>query len=221
MRSQMLINLCFHGIGQPDRDLDPGEAPYWIAADIFEAILDYAVGRKIAISFDDGNSSDVQTAMPLLVERGLTASFFPIAGQIGKRGRADAAGLRTLRSNGMTIGSHGMAHIRWRRLGPEAMDEEFVSARQTIENEAATSVTTIACPFGTYDRRSLARLRALNYQRVYTSDRALADPGAWFQPRYTIRRGESVDDVRAIAENGPTRLERATSAARITLKRWR
>lgn len=221
MRSQMLINLCFHGIGVPDRDLELSEEPYWIAADVFEAILDYAVERKMAISFDDGNSSDVDIAMPRLVERGLTASFFPIAGQIGKRGRADAAGLRALRANGMAIGSHGMQHIRWRRLDDYVMDEEFVSAREIIEGEAATSVTTVACPFGIYDRRTLARLHALHYQRVYTSDRAPAEAKSWLQPRYTIRRGETVDDVRAIAENGPTRLERAAATARIAVKQWR
>jgi peptidoglycan/xylan/chitin deacetylase (PgdA/CDA1 family) len=217
----MLINLCFHGIGVPDRDVEPGEEPYWITEAIFEAILDYAEGRKMAISFDDGNSSDVNIAMPRLVERGLTASFFPIAGQIGRRGRADAAGLRTLRANGMSIGSHGMQHIRWHRLDDNVMDEEFVSAREIIESAAAASVTTVACPFGVYDRRTLARLHALNYQRVYTSDRALADTKSWFQPRYTIRRGETVDDVRAIAEGDPSRLERAAATARITVKQWR
>lgn len=221
MRSQLLTNLCFHGIGVPDRNVEPDEEPYWIGTDVFTEILDYAIGREIAISFDDGNSSDVEIALPRLVERGLSASFFPIADQIGKPGRADAKGLRSLRAAGMTIGSHGMRHIRWRRLTDDTITEEFVEAREIIENEAATSVATIACPFGIYDRRSLARLRALNYRHVYTSDRASAKSAAWFQPRYTVRRGETVDDVRAIAENAPTRGDRAAATARITVKRWR
>lgn len=221
MHSDVLVNVCFHGIGVPERELEPDEDAYWITKDAFEAIVDYAVGRPIAISFDDGNSSDVLTALPRLVERGLTASFFPIARNIGKPGSIDTEGLRTLRAHGMTIGSHGMRHRPWRRLTEEFSDEEFVLAREIIEREAETQVAAAACPFGIYDRRTLARLRKLKYRHVYTSDRALARADAWLQPRYSMRAGETVDNVREIVERSPTRLGRAVSAGRIALKRWR
>lgn len=221
MHSDVLVNVCFHGIGVPDRDLEVGERAYWITPDVFESIVDYAVGRPIAISFDDGNSSDVEIALPRLVERGLTASFFPIALNIGKPGSIDTDGLHALRSHGMTIGSHGMRHRSWRGLTEEVLNEEFVLARSVIEHEAETRVDVAACPFGTYDRRTLARLRRLKYRHVYTSDRALARADAWLQPRYSIRAGGTVDNVRTIVEHGPTRLGRAVSAGRITLKRWR
>lgn len=35
-----IINVLFHGIGQPGRELEPGEAAYWVKADEFRRILD-------------------------------------------------------------------------------------------------------------------------------------------------------------------------------------
>ena len=72
----MIINICFHGIGTPERELEPGEG----------RVLDQRghVPRRsstrsptaadVRLSFDDGNASDVEIGLPALRERGLTAT---------------------------------------------------------------------------------------------------------------------------------------------------
>ena len=32
-----VTNICFHGIGVPERELEPGEERYWISQDAYEA----------------------------------------------------------------------------------------------------------------------------------------------------------------------------------------
>jgi len=174
-----VLNVCFHGVGTPARELEPGEAPYWVSEDSFHAILDeLASWPSVRISFDDGNASDVQIGLPALVERGLRADFFVLAGRLGTAGSLDRDAVRELRENGMTIGSHGMAHRSWRAMAPSTRDAELVAARARLAEAAGAPVDAAACPLGRYDRRLLADLRRLGYHRVFTSDRRPARSGA-------------------------------------------
>ena len=221
----MLINLCFHGVGVPRRELEPGEDPYWISADLFTDVLDLAAAQPdVRLSFDDGNASDVEIALPALAERGLTASFFPVAERIGRPGSVDSDGLRRLRGAGMTVGSHGMRHLPWRGMSDEQLGEELVDARRVIAEACGADpadVAEAACPLGRYDRRVLGRLRRLGYRRVFTSDRARARRAAWLQPRYSVRRSDDVASVRALLGEAPALRDRIVASARVTAKRWR
>src|SRR5664279_4607140 len=101
-----MINICFHGIGEPNRELEPGESQYWITTDSFNRILDEVVGwPSAAISFDDGNSSDYRYGLPALVDRGVTAAFFVLSGRFGQAGSLSPDNLRELHRCGMLIGS--------------------------------------------------------------------------------------------------------------------
>ena len=216
------VNICFHGIGVPNRDLEPGEDVYWISPEFFVEVLDYLTPHQtVNLSFDDGNDSDVEIALPALRERHLVGSFFPLAARIGHVGSVDQRGLRALRDNAMTIGSHGLYHRRWRGLDREDLDAELVTARGIIEKEAGVRVTRAACPLGSYDRRTLRRLRTLKYTQVFTSDRTTASRGAWLQPRYSIRNTDSLSSVGGIVEQGPGPVARLKSTARLTAKRLR
>jgi hypothetical protein len=90
-----------------------------------------------------------------------------------------------------------------------------------IAEAAGVSVTTAACPLGSYDRRVISRLRTLKYTRVFTSDRAVAKSSAWLQPRFSIRRDDTIDDVRALVEVPVGSISQFKSSLRMTAKRWR
>ena len=80
-----VINLTVHGIGPAERELDPCEDDTWVSIEQFERVLDAVVGRDdVRVTFDDGNASDVTIALPRLLDRGLTAEFFVLAGLLGK-----------------------------------------------------------------------------------------------------------------------------------------
>lgn len=222
MAAGKVVNVCFHGVGSPARELEPGEGPYWVTADLFSRVLDeVATWPSVRISFDDSNASDIEIALPALAERGLTAQFYVLAGRFGQRGSLDRDDVRELAGRGMTIGSHGMVHRPWTALDQAAREAELVVARQQIEEAAGKPVTEAACPLGRYDRHLLADLRKLGYQRVYTSDRGQARPDSWLQPRFSVRQGDTPEGMRATMLAPPGLAAQARLAAKGLVKRVR
>jgi peptidoglycan/xylan/chitin deacetylase (PgdA/CDA1 family) len=214
-----MINICIHGIGTPSESVPAAEAAYWIGIDTFRRVLDQVAERTdVRLSFDDGNASDVDVALPELVDRGRVADFFVIAGRLGHTGSLSADDLHRLRRARMGIGSHGMHHRVWRRLSPAEQHEELVVARRRLEEVLGEPVRSAACPLGRYDRATLAALRRLHYTRVYTSDRALARPGTWRQARFSIRAADTADDVAAWLRHGDRYAVRLADSARTFVK---
>ena len=216
------INLTFHGIGDPERALDPGERDVWVSHDRFLALLDCVVGRSdVVITFDDGNESDVRHALPALQDRGLRATFFVVAGRLGTPCFVDDDGLRTLAAAGMEIGCHGMHHRPWRGLDDRALHEELVAARTVLERTIGRSVRRAACPFGSYDRRVLSTVRRSGYQRVYTSDGGTARPADFVQARTSVAAVDEPAVLRRIEELDSPGYRRLSRRAKIAVKRWR
>ena len=198
----MITHLCFHGIGQCRSEREPGEAQYWVSADVFLGILDGVAGKEdVQLSFDDCNASDVNVALPALQERGLSATFFPLAGRLDDPASLTAQDLRDLRAAGMGIGNHGWRHIPWRSLGPEDERRELVEARSALEEACGADVTTAALPLGRYDRAALVSLRRAGYRTVFSSDRFPARSGSWLQARYSVMADDSVESVLAVVRS--------------------
>jgi peptidoglycan/xylan/chitin deacetylase (PgdA/CDA1 family) len=217
-----IVNLTVHGIGAPVRALDAGEDDVWVTVEQFEEVLDAAMNRPdVRLTFDDGNASDVEIALPHLVKRGLTAQFFVAAGLLGRPGRLDADGVRELVAAGMPIGSHGWAHCDWRRLAPGQERDELAGARDALEDLAGTPVTEVSIPFGSYDRHVLRRLRAAGATRVYTSDGGRARPDSWLQARTSLRSTIDSAWIGRVLDGTPSLPRRARQVAARTVKRLR
>jgi peptidoglycan/xylan/chitin deacetylase (PgdA/CDA1 family) len=211
------INLTFHGIGDPGRELFPGEADVWISREQFMSMLDCAAGRDdVRITFDDGNASDLEIALPALCQRGLTATFFVVAGRLGDPHFLDEAGARELAAAGMEVGCHGMRHRAWRGLDDRSLDEELVESKAILERVVGRPVARAACPFGAYDRRVLRTLRGAGYELVYTSDRGTARPDEWLQVRNSVGPHDPPGLLDRISHR--TSLPRR---AKLAVKRWR
>ena len=87
MRRELILN--FHGLGTPHSGVGADEEPFWLPRRTFVAMIDRIAfmgedaGAPTSITFDDGNASDATIALPELVKRGLTATFFVCADRIG------------------------------------------------------------------------------------------------------------------------------------------
>jgi peptidoglycan/xylan/chitin deacetylase (PgdA/CDA1 family) len=219
--STPVLNLTFHGIGEPPPAVGVAERDVWLSEADFAAALDAIRTLSDAtVSFDDGNASDLRIALPALRERGMSATFFVVAARLGEPDYLAAEDLRTLRAAGMSIGLHGMHHQRWRGLSDDELDEEISVARRRLEGAADTPVDAAACPFGAYDRRVLARLRRVGFGAVFTSDGGRASRGAWLQARNTLRAGDGAAAVTTIAA-GDGAAARSKRKAKALVKRWR
>ncbi|WP_405218126.1 polysaccharide deacetylase family protein [Agrococcus sp. Ld7] len=203
-RHDTRINLCFHGIGTDPTERERGESRYWVTETLFLRVLD-RVGPMpwVSLSFDDGNLSDADIALPALRERGLTATFFVLAGRLHDPASLSSLHLRTLAAAGMRIGTHGWDHRSWRNLTDAAARRELIDARATLSEASGTDITEAALPMGQYDRATLARLRAASYSAVYTSDRYPARDQSWLRPRYSVAADDTVESVLRIAQGRP------------------
>jgi peptidoglycan/xylan/chitin deacetylase (PgdA/CDA1 family) len=222
-RTPRVLNLCFHGIGTPQRPLEPDEGRFWVEPDAFEEILDVAAaGDGARITFDDGNASDAEVALPALLRRGLRASFFVIAARCDEPGSLSRADVRELARNAMTVGSHGLRHVNWRLLDDAGLREELVDAPRLIADASGAPVREAACPFGSYDRRVLRELRRQGFARVYTVDEGTADPDAWLQARYTVQSTDTPERIGGLLRDpGDGRVAGGARTLKRAVKRWR
>jgi len=181
-----------------------------------------AVGRDdVRITFDDGNASDVDIALPRLVERGLRAEFFVLAGLLGMPGRLDHDGVRALLAAGMSVGSHGWAHRDWRRIDDAQAQQELGDAHRVLSELTGHDVSRVAIPYGSYDRHVLRRLRAAKVTCAYTSDGGRARGDAWLQARTSLRHDLDAQWVAKVLDAAPTPIEVARRTAARTVKRLR
>jgi peptidoglycan/xylan/chitin deacetylase (PgdA/CDA1 family) len=214
--------LTFHGVGAAPRPLDQGEDAVWIEEEMFVHTLDTAAGRlDVQLTFDDGNASDVAVALPQLLERGLSATFFVVAGRIDQPGFLSTGDIKELAAAGMQIGNHGMRHRPWRHLTAAELDEEVIAARRSIEQVVGTPVTHAAVPFGAYDRHVLSALRRAGYNRVFTSDGGRARRDSWLQQRTSLRKQDGPDELNRILSGHTRPKEVAIRQAKVAVKRWR
>jgi peptidoglycan/xylan/chitin deacetylase (PgdA/CDA1 family) len=198
MEPQQIINLSFHGIGRPiGRDFGPNERGFWAKPATFTATLDACVGREdVQLSFDDGNFTDVDVALPGLLERSLRATFFIVPSWLGEPGFMTKPDLKELVANGMAIGNHGLQHHDWTTLARDKLEYEVAQGRRLLEELTGLEINTLAIPFGAYNDVVLDTLRRLGYEHVYTNDGGPADPQAWLQPREHVKADH---DATAIA----------------------
>jgi len=216
--NQRLI-LNFHGLGSPPAYVDADEAPFWLRPAFFAEVLDLVRGlRGVHITFDDGNASDFEAALPELARRGQTAEFFLVASKIDEPGYLTRAQISEMVAAGMTIGTHGMAHRAWPDCDDRTLAVEINDARARIAAVTARPVTSASCPFGAYDRRTLQALRAAGFDRVYTSDRGVARSDDWLQCRNTLRFGDTLVNVEQLLRCSPGVLRTATNRLRVWLK---
>ncbi|MBN1172118.1 MAG: polysaccharide deacetylase family protein [Micromonosporaceae bacterium] len=217
-----VVNLTVHRITRSARERDAGTDPTWVEVEQFTRVLDAVAGREdVALTFDDGYASDAELALPLLRERGLRAQFFVLAGLIGHPGRLDEAGIRQLLAAGMSIGSHGWAHRDWRKLDDQQAAQEFTEASQVLATVTGRPVTTVAIPFGSYDRHVLRSLRQAKVTRAYTSDGGLAGREWWLQPRTSLCRDLDGDWIARVLDGTVPPHRRLRLRAARTVKRLR
>ena len=191
--------IMFHGIGDPPSDATRAEAQYWVDPNQFRYLLDHLHNyNDYELTFDDGNASDIDVAVPALQERGLTARFFVLAGRLNKPGSLSSSDLREMVAAGMSVGSHGLYHVAWPHLSSSDLDQELLQSRRILQDAAGCEVSTASCPFGKYNRTVLKRLRELRYSRIYTSDGGKVPANSWIYPRAAVMRNYGPEELRQL-----------------------
>lgn len=166
--------------------------------------------KRLAVTFDDGYSSLVRDALPVLESHGVPATVFVPTGfpdrepeliwpgiedwaRTPHRGELEPLGwdaLRKLAARGWEIGSHTRTHPHLTRLGDAALEEELRESRVELERHLDRPCRSVAYPYGDVDERVIAAARDAGYVAGATLPARfeLPRPLAW--PRVGIYRGD-------------------------------
>jgi len=188
-------------------------------------------GPVVAITFDDGFASIARTAAPLLLERGLRATIFCVAGRLGGHSDwptahgsgfvgtlATATELTELVGLGFEIGSHGFEHAPLVGGSEAVLRRELVESRDLLEDAVSSSVPTFALPYGAAPSPRARRMLEETYAAACTTDlgRVRSNADVYALPRvdsHYIRRPELLD--RAVAGRLDSYLRIRKAAARV------
>jgi peptidoglycan/xylan/chitin deacetylase (PgdA/CDA1 family) len=140
-------------------------------ASLFAALQADANSFYPELTFDDGHSSNLHLAAPVLQRHGLKARFFVTVGWTGRRpGFMDWQQLRTLLAGGHSIGAHGWSHKLLTHCSDLELYKELKQARLTLEDGLGVAITAMSLPGGRANTRVLAACREAGYTQVFTSE---------------------------------------------------
>jgi peptidoglycan/xylan/chitin deacetylase (PgdA/CDA1 family) len=209
------VFLMYHELQLAGRQMgqsDPGYTRYVLPVEEFEAqmlqIQDMGLAGvrvsdaltfsrpAVAITFDDGCETDLLSAAPVLYKLGFGATFYIVAGMVGKAGRLSSAQLCELQGLGFEIGCHSMTHPYLPDLDDGALEREVSGAKTVLEKILGSRVEHFSCPGGRYDSRALRVAKAAGFRTLATSvpraNTASTDP--FSLGRVPITRSTSPND---------------------------
>jgi peptidoglycan/xylan/chitin deacetylase (PgdA/CDA1 family) len=132
--------------------------------------------RAVVITFDDAFRSFFELGWPALRARGMTASLFVPAGEIGGSNRWDAATgmphrdvmteaeIKTVRAGGIEIGAHGFAHRNLNECSDDERRKEVVRSRDELQRRFGAAPEFFAYPYGANDARAQTLLAGAGYR---------------------------------------------------------
>jgi peptidoglycan/xylan/chitin deacetylase (PgdA/CDA1 family) len=171
-----------------------------------------ATGQYVCFTFDDGRIDNFTIVWPLLRDAGYTAHFFVSSALVGSSVRCngtddrymDADALRTIASEGGSIGSHARHHDDLTLVDDDRLRDELHGSRRELEDITGLPITTLAYPYASYDRRVVTATRAAGYSYAFGISTgavaSLAEPLAI--PRNVMRSGIDASENDAILRGG-------------------
>lgn len=124
----------------------------------FAALAAYLAGagelppKPVVISFDDGRRNQLENAVPVLDELGLTATFFVFTNAPDRNlNYFTWDEIRALEAAGHEIGSHTRLHAYLTKADDETLAAELVGSQEDFEKKLGHRVAALAYPFGLSD----------------------------------------------------------------------
>ena len=170
--------------------------------------------NKIHFTFDDGYCS----VGSFLEKRTLFMSqsfLFVVAGKPGRVNDWDQTGelagqklmdweqIKTLHDFGAKIGSHGLNHLDLTKLPDRELEKELKESKRLIEEKINAPVESLAYPFGYFNDRVIAAVKAAGYKEAYTTcDSLLQGRGNPFRKRRIEITGTEPDWLVTTKMNG-------------------
>jgi len=139
-------------------------------------------GRYVAVTFDDGFVSFLESALPELEKRKITSTLFVVAERLGcypewdeyiedpsfKESIMTREQLLALPPESVVIGSHTLTHPFLTRVTPGEAKRELRDSRVVLEKMLGRKVSLFSFPHGDFNDQLVEWCRESGYEHVYT-----------------------------------------------------
>jgi peptidoglycan/xylan/chitin deacetylase (PgdA/CDA1 family) len=209
----------YHGVADVDEDpnqlcVSPArfaEQMAWLArrglrgVGIAELVDAMRAGRQrglVGLTFDDGYTNVLETALPVLRQHGFGATAYIISDRLGGTNEWDEGPVwqlmtgdqvRELAAAGIEIGSHAATHMRLAGASPPQLTAEISESRTSLGALLGTEIRGFAFPYGSMDAASRQAVRDAGYEYACAVEASTAEIGLMALPRLYV--GEQ-DDTR-------------------------
>lgn len=157
--------LAYHSIGTPSwgvNDVRPREFERHLQIAVDEGwsfataaeVMAQPERQLLALTFDDGVTSVLENAAPVLRHHGIPSTMFAVSGWAdgarpdGYDHVLDWTGLAALQEAGMTVASHSVTHPDFGKIDAGQARTELEESRLALEKGLGVTVDEFAIPFG-------------------------------------------------------------------------
>jgi peptidoglycan/xylan/chitin deacetylase (PgdA/CDA1 family) len=215
--------ITYHGVGDCARSADPYRL--WMPVRHFRQHMEFLARHRcvvgldevctpspspspspkpaVAITFDDGYRSILETAMPLLQAHGFPATIFVPSGWLGRdmgwepmaanhRPLPIVSGdeLAAFERGGIRVASHGHAHVRLGEVTDEDIDADLSASVATLSGALGRHPGTLAYPFGSHSPAARQAARRAGFRAAFSIGQRRQ--GRFAEERVTIRPDDSL-----------------------------
>lgn len=179
---------------------------------------------QVIFTFDDGGTSFLSEAAPILEKFRFKGIFFIATGYIGTPGFLDADQIRELVRRGHAVGPHSHSHPeRMSALNDDDINDEW-SVSQMILNEVLGYRATVASIPNGYSSAAVEKAMASSgINEIYTSEASAKTrkKNAYsIKGRYAITADMTADDVIAIITSPLTRFKISFRNRVLSIAKW-
>jgi peptidoglycan/xylan/chitin deacetylase (PgdA/CDA1 family) len=172
---------------------------------IAELVDAMRAGRQrglVGLTFDDGYTNVLETALPVLRRHGFGATAYIISDRLGGTNEWDKGPVWQLMTGGQVcelaaagieIGSHAATHMRLAGASPAQLTAEISESRTSLGALLGTEIRGFAFPYGSMDAAARQAVRDAGYEYACAVEASTAEIGLMALPRLYV--GEQ-DDAR-------------------------
>jgi len=143
--------------------------------------------KPFLITFDDAFESALSRALPVLKKHGFSAALFMVSSGFGRSAFWDGevanspnrllepAGLKELRDEGWTIGSHGVSHKSFKKLDAPALAKEAARSKADLELALGSEISWFAYPYGDHTPEAKTALAEAGYKIGFSTEKGDGD----------------------------------------------
>lgn len=113
----------------------------------------------VAITFDDGRQSVLETALPYMNEKGIVGTTYLNTSSFGYDSYIGVNDVKKFTEAGWEIGSHGVYHDDMTVVTPERLEENLDVSRRVLSMFHDKTVTSFASPYGAFNEHTVSEIK--------------------------------------------------------------